>query len=192
MINIFSIIKKYSEFTKRQKQIVILLIILFALILVTNLLKYNNKTEWKYNDFDSVKEILYKSESVKNNRVIYWELKEIINNFLCTMEDVEFDSEYANNDTNLGDYYDVLSKEYKRKLTRKEFEEKASEFISRFLQEDHLGDKYVGYFAINDIYLFDDNKYICELCLENSEKEIGYFGVELNTQKAKFSIFYIE
>lgn len=195
MVIIFHIIEKYNNLTRNQKKVVVLLIVLVLLIISTSVLKIVNKntrTTWKYNSFDSVSEMLYKGETTKNNRKLYWEMKEIINNFLATMEDIEFDSENITNRTDLSDYYQVVSKEYKRKLNKSKFEDKSKQFISRFLQEDHLGNKYVDNFAIKNIYLFDDNKYICDLKLYDSDDTIGYIGIELNEKKAKFSIFYIE
>ncbi len=192
--SIFNIIESYSKLTKAQKKVGLLLIVFVILMVSTSILRIinkNNKTTWKYGSFTSASDILYKAEIIDNRR-IYWSIKEIINNFLSTMQDAEFDDTASIDKKTVSDYYSVLSDEYKRTMSNEEFEEKAKNFILSFLLEDHLGNKYVDEFIIKNVYLFDNNKYLCELSLKDSDDTVGYFGVELDENKAKFSIFYIE
>lgn len=194
MITIFDIINKFNNLTKNQKKIIVLTVILIILLIGTGILKNISNLEskeWSYKDLTSAGDILYRGQSVKNDRILYWELKDIIDNYFSTMEDAEFDSEKSTTYV-LSDYYEVISKEYRKRLNKEEFENNSTELISKFLQEDHLGNKYVDMFYIKDIYLFDKTKYLCALALSESSDVLGYIGIEMNQKDATFSIFYIE
>lgn len=194
MVTIFDIINKFNNLTKNQKKIIILLLVLIILLISTKILKSisnSDKEEWSYKNLTSASDILYRGQSVKTDRILYWELKDIIEGYFSTLEDVEFDSEATITYT-INDYYEVVTKEYKRKVNEEEFVNKSNELVSKFLQEDHLGERYVDSFYIKDIYLFDKTKYLCALSLTDSSDVLGYIGIEMNQKDAKFSIFYIE
>lgn len=170
------------------------MIIVVILATGTFILKNNleDVVKWNYDDFSSVTEILYNGKTIQNDKIIYWELKDIIYDYLSTMQDAEFGSEDDGVKVQTSEYYDVLSKEYTKILSEEEFENKSKEFITRFLYSDHLGYNYVSSFVISKIYLFDNTKYLCAISLKDSTEVLGYIGIEMDEKNAKFSIFYIE
>lgn len=176
------------------KQIIVLSIIVIVLFIGTVILKNINKEEqfkWNYNNITSAKNVLKNGNEIRN-RTLYWQLKEIISDFLITSEDEEITDAHANQEkTDYMEYYEVLSEKYKKHLSKNEFKQKADMFFNKFLLEDHLGYKYVGNFIIQKIYKYNDNMYLCVL-IEEYNQEIGYIGIELDEDKSNFRIFYME
>lgn len=179
---------------KTLKQIIILSIIVLLLFIGTVLLKNmtaDKKFKWDYGKITFASEILNQGKKI-NDRNLYWHLKEIINNFLLTMQDEE-DENIHSEETKKDylEYYDVLSKEYKKQLNKDEYEKLAITFINKFLVENHLGYKYVSDYVIDDIYQYDDSMYLCVI-VEKYTQVRGYIGIKMNEEQHKFSVFYIE
>lgn len=196
MFIILKLVEKFKKFDKNIKMTIILSFILILLVIGTSILKSmsnKDKNVWNYNEIKSAKDLLYYGEEI-NNRNVYWNLKEIINDFISTSEDKDFEDEDSNVElVEYTDYYEVLTKKYKRYLSRDQFKVLAKNFIDSFLLEDHLGNKYATNFIIESIYMYDRNEYLCVLKnIDIENDETHYIGINLNEEKLKFSIFYIE
>lgn len=190
---IYWIIEKFKELDKNVKQIIILSLIVIVLFVGTTILKnIPNKTTfvWNYKKIESAKNVLAYG-NINKDRYLYWNLKDIIYNYLSTMQDSEIDETENDIKADYKQYYDILTEKYKKHLNEKEYEEKAINFILCFLEEDHLGYKYVGDFVIKKIYEYDDNMYLC-IVSNDVLTEDRYIGIKLDENKPKFSIFYIE
>lgn len=191
---IYNIVERIKRLDKNIKQIIILSIITLILFTGTIILKNmtSNKTfQWDYDNIISAEEVLSNGEII-TDRNLYWNLKEIIYTYISTMQDDELDEINSDNEkVTYLDYYGVLSKKYKKHLNKSDYENIANIFINKFLEEDHLGYKYVSDFIIQDIYKYDDNMYLCVL-LEEYTQVKGYIGIQLDREQSKFSIFYIE
>lgn len=190
---IYNLFEKFNKLEKNKKIIIVLLLIIILLCIGTNILRhFINKTKnvWNYKEITSAEELLHKGEKI-SDRNIYWQLKDIIYNFISTRSD-EVNSQLEDDKkVDCIEYYDVLSKAYRKFLSKEEFLERAVRFTDKFLLERQLVYKYVDDFVIEEIYVYDDNKYLCVL-KANGEKEKGYIGIELNKKDQRFSIFYVE
>lgn len=193
-IIIVRLLSKFRRLDKNVKTILLLLLVIAVLNIGIFILKnLKNKDVWDYKNISTAEELLSQGKKV-NDRQLYWDFKKIINNFVATLEDsAEYtESENSNNKKgNYIDYYDVLTKKYKKYLDKKEFSLIAQKFINKFLLEDHLGYKYAGEFTINNIYQYEKNKYLCQIYVSDT-KNIAYIGFQINKDKTIFSIFYIE
>ena len=194
-INIlYNIVQKYKALEKNIKQLIMLIIIVLVFVIGTSFLKNMsniNYYRWNYKKINSAEDVLDKGKVI-SDRKLYWQLKDIIYNFLYTMEDTNFyDKNYNQENITYLDYYKVLTKKYQRQMNEDIYKEKASEFINRFMLEDHLEHKQVSDFVIDCIYKYNDDMYLCLVYSEGNNRS-GYIGIKLSQADSIFEIFYIE
>ena len=183
-----------NNISSKQK-LIILTIILVVLIVGVNILKALGKQEgiWNYKEITSATDVI-SSGSIITDRKTYYELEDIIVRFLLANDGISttnLETENIGYDATYKDYYSILTKEYKKHLSRKEFNEKANKLLNRFVIP--LDIEEFGYMntknIIKNIYGYGDNKYLCEL---QSYDNVGYIGIQLNPYKDCYYIFYIE
>lgn len=220
MFDIFTVydaIDKFNQLDRRTKIIIGLLLVIILLLVATNLLRNNleEKPEWDYSEYskvDTIQDVL--SSTKKNyNRIKYWELTSIIDDYISSIlidDEMEKVSKYS-----YSDYYELLTNEYKKKMDKKEYNKLAKDFLYRFAYETNAKNgiyKKVEY-SIKDIYLYDNNMYLCYVSVDDDEmseimrnayysnnnedivKEIkteGYIGIKLNENSSTYNIFYLE
>lgn len=220
MFNIFTVydaIDKFNKLDKNTKKIMGLLLIIVLLLIATNILKnkLEEKPEWEYSKtfkVDSIEDIVSSSKKT-NNRKRYWELTSIIDTYVSSIlvdEDMNKEFEYS-----YEDYYKLLTKEYKRGLNKKEYNELARDFVYRFAYEtnDKNGTYKKVEYSIKDVYLYDNDMYLCYISVDDNEmsdimrnayylnnsedvvreiKTDGYIGIKLNQNNGTYKIFYLE
>ena len=206
----YDFIEKISNLNKKQKIIILLISLIIILSVVTSILKSSLKDvddTWEYDkigDLESIEEYLDNDKKI-NNRVKYWELDKIIDKYIATISN---NSKYS-----YKKYYKILTDEYKKELKQVKYNLLSYDFINRFVYEIDGDYEKVSY-SIKDIYLYDNNMYLCYISVdldEMSENQInmyynyndnedieiekkhdGYIGIKLNSVKETYSIFYIE
>ena len=220
MFNIFTVydaINKFNKLDKNKKNVIGLLLIIVVLLIATNILKNNLKKEpkWDYSEYyevDTIEDILISSK--KNyDRTKYWELTGIVDKYIASiLTDDDLDKIY---EYSYEDYYEVLTSEYRKSLNRKEYNELSQDFVYRFAYEtnDNNGTYKRVEYSIKDIYLYDDNMYLCYVSIDDKEmseimrnayylnnnedivreiKTDGYIGIKLNQKNSTYEIFYLE
>lgn len=207
---VYDLIEKTKKLNKNQKIILLMLFIILILVIATSMLKANlkiDKESWDYSDvrkLESITEYINKDYLI-NNKVRYWELSNIIDKYIDTIIN---NSEYT-----YKDYYDVLTKEYKKQINREQYNKLAYDFIYKFIYESNNSTYEKVEYSVKDIYLYDDNMYLCYVSVdvdEMSDNEIGlyfkndnedivverktagYIGIKLNEKNETYSIFYLE
>lgn len=206
-IIILDLVEKFNSLDKNVKIIIVLVLVIILLSIGTNILKnMNGEDIWDYKIIDSASTLLEKGKLV-NDRILYLELKTIINNML---EDVIIDINEENTKY-YNDYYSILDKDYKKHLNKTEFKSVLDTFINKFIIEN---DTPAGIYSqlsnhIEAIYEFDDDSYLCKVVTEEIEyydetnlddnetviqtlQDIGYIGIKLNTINNTYKIFYLE
>jgi len=208
----YDLINKIKELDKKQKTVLLLLCAIIILFIGTRILKSStkdNKNVWDYKKADSIESIrtVVSSANHIDDRIKYWELTTILDKYVATITE--------NSSTSYKQFYNILTKEYKRKISKKEYNNLASEFLYGFVyQSNDDSDKYImADYSIKDIYLYDEDMYLCyisvnidnmsendkSLYYKNDYQDIvvdrktdGYIGIKLDRTNSTYSIFYIE
>lgn len=181
---------------KEQKfKLVILLFGLIVLIILVNIIKtMRNRDEiWNYSEISSAIDVI--SEGiVVNDRGKYYILEDIVIRFLLANGEGTVDNLESNNinyEATYADYYSILVDDYKRHLSKNEFEEVSNTFANKFITISAEGYKYLNTKnIIKSIYLYGNNKYLC--FLNSGSDNLAFFGVELNEDNKSYNIFYVE
>lgn len=175
-------------------------LVLFSLVLVAliiiNIVMRDLQREnqiFNYSKITRALDVIGKGELV-TDRKTYYTLEKIINKYINSylINSRDLNSE----DVNYLDYYNVLTSEYKKALNKKEYEEKAKQFLGKFYiyHEGKMeADEYMDTQSVlKDIYKFDDGTaYLCKVKSSQNNKE-GYIGIYLNKSNSSFYIFYLE
>ena len=160
-----------------------LVLVLITLLLLNHFLKSNSINDiWDYKNITTAGNIIYIGEKVED-RNTYYTLENIINTFI---------NSYLSKDMNYKDYYEVLREDYKDFLGKKKYYKAAEDFLKKFYI--NIGSDYQSMDTkelIKEIYLFNNNVYLCRLESSYSNQE-AYIAVMLNESNNLFNIVYIE
>lgn len=133
-----------------------------------------------------------------NDRNTYWTLNNIILPFLesyQTVENMDISDliEYKYNGYSLDDYYKALDTDYKKYLGKKKYLEVSKKMMEKMVSRNENGFVLKKEDLIKRIYKLNlyDNAYLCELNTVDKSSN-AYIGIILDTEKSKYSIFYIE
>lgn len=191
---IYNIGEKIKKLDKNVKQILGLssvVLILFAGTVILKTISKEKAFNWDYS-VTKITTSYFDDDIIDNDRKTYWELKSIITDFVSTMADDEMEnSNKTTKKNNYLEYYDVISKRYKKYLNKDEYAKRSQVFINKFLEEDHIGHKFVCDFVIESVYKYGSNMYLCIVVNEYNMNE-GYIGIQLDKLQSEFSIFYLE
>lgn len=171
----------------------VLLIIVFVIII--NLIKSNLDMTIDYNSVKSGSDLI-ESANITYDRETYFILEGILDKFISSYNmEIENDVPDSENAITYEDYYDVLSKSYRSRLSKNKYKEIAKNFLERFVYLDESGmdsmQMVISTNVIRGIYKLGDNKYICAVGL-NSATSYGYIGISVNPFKNTYEIFYLE
>lgn len=173
---------------KDDKKLYIILGILVICILVVlrSLIVGNKNAIVNYSKINTGYDIVAQSEEI-NDREIYYIIESILSKLV---------NSYRNfNEYDIGEYYDVLDKSYKSKISQSEYLDLINVFMEKLkvvsegnmeLQVDYVYEN-----SIKGIYEVEEDSYIAMISAEQTG-EVGYIGVTLNQDKNTFQIFYIE
>lgn len=207
----YDLIEKINNLNKNQKKIILLVLAIIVLVIGTIILKNNikaNKKVWDYkyvSKLDTIEEYI-DSANKTSDRVKYWELTSIIDKIINTINE-DLDYSYT-------DLYNILERDYKKNISKKEYNKLAYDFINRFIYDPNNNGEYVKTnYSIKDIYLYGENMYLCYVSVnvddmtdnelksyyKNNTDDIviekehyGYIGVKLDEAHETYSIFYME
>lgn len=133
-----------------------------------------------------------------NDRNTYWTLNSIILPFLesyQTVENMDISDliEYKYDGYSLDDYYKALDTDYKKYLGKKKYLEVSKKMMEKMVSRNENGFVLKKEDLIKRIYKLNlyDNAYLCELNTVD-KSSTAYIGIILDTEKSKYSIFYIE
>ena len=210
IFTVYDFIDKINNLKKNQKIVLGLIVVIFVLLISTSILKNNLKNQnnpWSYKEaakFETINANIVHTNTI-NDRVKYWEMYSIIDKYINTIINKE---EYS-----VDEYYEILTKEYKRKITKNEFKIKLNEFFNMFVYQTNSGQYNKVDYIIDNIYLYDNNMYLCHILVNTEEmseidrnlyynndsedvvterKTEGYIGIKLNEVSSTYTIFYIE
>lgn len=176
-------------------KLIALILVLIILIIGVNILK-NIRTKdeiWNYDEITSATDVI-SSGSIVSERAIYYKLEDIVVRFLLANDNIATNNLTTENigyDASYKEYYSILTADYKRHLSRAEFNRKSEEFLNKFISEIDM-EKYKVIETrniIKAIYRYDNEKYLCVLMANNNT---SYLGVKLNSDNNTYNIFYIE
>ena len=177
----------FDRLNKKQK-IIFLATALVALILLSSILSriLNSDESKKVNYGSDTGETLITSSSISTNRIIYYELQDIVEKYINSYT---VESEYS-----YDDYYSSLSDEYKSYLSKNKYKDLAENFLKKFDCTDDVDSstRVCTDTILKSVYRYDTDKYIC--MLNSKSGQVAYIGILLNsTAKEKYAeIFYIE
>lgn len=170
-----------------------LLLFTLVLVLITLLLlnylfdKNRDKGIWDYKEITSATDVMYFGEKV-TDREIYYTLESIINQYLDSYINVNDDKDKIMYE----DYYNYLTENYKKHLSKKEYKEVAENFLNKFyinINSDY--EAMYTYQILKDIYEFENSIYLCRLESKRNG-EIGYIALQIDQSQLAFNIVYIE
>lgn len=170
-----------------------LVLILIVLLLLNWLLGKNTYNGvWDYKNIDSASELIYLGEKVKD-RSTYYTLEGIVEDYLNSfLVKVGQNQEGTLNYT---EYYDYLTELYRKHLNQEEYNSVAHKFLSKFYVNAKSEYETMEYMdtenVIKNIYLFDDNIYLCEL-RSSSTGNSGYIAFALKENDNIYKLVYIE
>ena len=170
--------------------LIMFLLVLICLLIFNYFTSNSNKANeiWNYSNINTAEDVIHKGNKTLS-RDVYYTLNEIVINYI--------ESYLVQEDTlSWQNYYEVLSGEYNKYLSKKAYYTLAENFLRKFYvySEDIQieANEYMDVQdIITDIYEYENSKYLCKL--ESSiTGNVGYIGIELNTRNQTYSIFYIE
>lgn len=193
-----SVINWFKELDKN-KQILLGLIVIMSILggltLIMKSWSSNKEKTWDYSTNKISYEIISSGKLIYD-RQTYWQLDDIIFQYV--------NSYIYNQDENTKkiakapykEYYNALTKDYKKVLNKNEYVNKSEMFFNKILLETESPS---GFYEenknrISKVLLYDNNMYLCEI--EGLDKNFPivncYIGIKLDSSSNKFSIFYIE
>lgn len=192
--------EKFNKLTQLQK-IILLIIMLLLLITLYNVFKtlsYNmSKKKIDYVKFNVNTEI--SNLNKETSKAIYYSLEDAIVKYLNSYQDTEgqIGMKPEEKFVSYKKFYSILTSDYKKYLGKSNYEKKSVDFLDKFYVKVEISDSDKSYGSVDtknvikNIYVFDNNRYICEVS-NDTKKITGYIGIELNPSNSKWYIFYIE
>ena len=171
-------------YTDKQKLLffILLLIIFFICGVKTSSIDYKNMQP---SDFIN-------SCELQNDRKTYWILDDIVATFIGSSV---IEKTTDNNNISYVDYYQALDEDYQKYLGKSNYLKVAQEFFDKFRIKNIEGgiDSTIKANGNIDRYYksYDSDRYICILNTVTGET-YGYIGIELNTNKNTYKIFYLK
>lgn len=164
-----------------------LVLVLITLLLLNWFLgNIDNDRIWDYKEITSVLDVMYSGTRI-TDRETYYTLESIVNQYLNSYINV-----YNEDKIMYEDYYDYLTEDYKKHLTKKEYIKVAQKFLNKFyinINSDY--ESMDTNQVLKNIYELNNSVYICEL--ESSRNsEVGYIAFQVNKTGRNFNIVYIE
>ena len=181
-----------DEFSNKQKLaflILILAVLVVFTLLIQKYLRQDNSRKVDYSN-DSGSTLVANSDLLED-RAIFWQLNEIINSYFNSYSEYNDLGEKKKDYFSYKNYYDILTDDYKSKLSKSGYIEVANKFFAKFMP-DALDDGDPVISEVNVLgraYKFDTNKYIC---LIQTGHELAYIGIELVPSTKNWYIFYLE
>lgn len=165
-----------------------LVLVLITLLLLNYLLKGNREVGiWNYKEITTATDIMYLGQKV-TDRDTYYTLEAIVNQYLNSYINTGNDDEKLMYE----DYYNYLTENYKKHLSKKEYIEVAKNFLNKFyvnINSDY--ETMYTYQILKEIYDMGNNVYMCKLESKRNN-EIGYIAFQINQSELAFNIVYIE
>lgn len=170
-----------------------LVLILIILLLLNWLLGNNtNNGVWDYEKINSASELIYLGEKIED-RSTYYTLEGIVANYLNSF--LVGESENQEGTLNYTQYYEYLTEAYRKHLNQKEYNNVANKFLSKFYVNAKSEYEAMEYMDTNkiikNIYLFEDNIYLCELRGSQTGNK-GYIAFALKENDNIYKLVYIE
>lgn len=180
-----------EELDKNKKLYILLGVLLITcFVILTNLIKNNLNSKIDYNSDDVVADLL-KSATITYDREVYYIMEDIIVGYISSYD---LDSTVGG-EISYEEYYDVLDKTYKSKLSKSKYKEVAQNF---FKSVEYTGDtgmdvstEYITTNIIRAIYDLGDNRYLCTVGLQ-IPNSYGYIGISIDASNNSYEIFYLE
>ncbi len=185
---------KRIKLSKKQLLIIAILFLLFLMIL-KNVVDSFSGNNINYKTANAETFISMAQENY--DRQVYWNINDIISNFVFsyqTVENMDTSSivEYNYNGYKLEEYYDTLDIQYKKFLGKTGFINLSKSMLSKFAIPSDKGIKIVTEKLIKKMYKINDqDMYFCELNTVNQDYK-SYIGIKIDTVNNTFNIFYIE
>ena len=160
-----------------------LVLVLITLLLLNYFLE-NNRTDgiWNYKELTTADSIIYLGEETKD-RTTYYILESIVKDYLNSY--VNTYSESINeNKIMYEDYYNYLSKNYKKFLNKTEYIEISKNFWEKFYVKTQ------SEYEVSD-HMDSNGVYLCKLESSYTGKT-GYIAIALQKTTNSYTIVYIE
>ena len=171
------------------KLLLFTLVLVLITLLLLNFLFEGNRTDsvWNYKEITTATDVMYLGEKV-TDREIYYTLETIINQYLDS-----YIKPKTNEDKVMyEDYYDYLTENYRKYLSKREYKQVAEKFLNKFyinINSDY--EAMYTYQLLKDIYAFENNVYLCKL-VSKRNNEVGYIAFQISQSELAFNIVYIE
>ncbi len=127
---------------------------------------------------------------IQNDRETYWILEDIVSGFIGS----SLVEKTSGNEISYIDYYNALDSGYQKYLGKSKYKKLANSFFDKFrvnLSDGTFDGTVKTTGLIESFYKNpNDDKYICKLNTVTGET-YGYIGIDLNTAKKTYTIFYI-
>lgn len=179
-----------------QEKILLTLTIIILLAVGTSVLRHlllkSNNIDYNNESITS----LYDNAITVSERDIYWILNNIIDAYIKSYY-LELDSisEYDRSQIiySRGDYYEVLSNDYKKFLNKNKYMQLSENMLKKFIINESFlkEDNYIYEVRYLDSNKYRENMYICKLNTINKDVE-SYIGIQLKPNKNLYNIFYLE
>lgn len=198
--NFFKNMIKIDNISNKEKLALSITVLVLVVVIMSVLVNLNDdEVKVEYENFNVENAI--KESITTTNRQIYVDLNEIISNYLAAYnmdikaadENVDFSKiKYTREE-----YYNVLSDDYKKKLSKKDYMRLSEEFCDKFITTSKYGEYVeIKNNNINNIYILPSNKYgkNMYMCKLNTAQKgsTAYIGLNLDQVQKIYSIFYIE
>ena len=175
-----------DNITQKQRLILVitsLILLLIVFYLLKNITKPSEGINYKKTD---ITDLLISSSTIKD-RDIYWNLDEIVTEFISS-----YKVGTNKNINGTSYYYNSLDPYYKKYLGKKKYNEIANNLINKVMGENRDDFSSLPTPLITKLNKLNnyDNAYICELSTSNTN-DSAYIGIILDTDKKRYNIFYI-
>lgn len=185
----------FERFSTKENIIIFSFLLIFLIIGWNLIQKYDPFGSIKYNEVN-IDTFLSDSNTV-NNRDTYFILNDIILSFLYSGTSNTISANGEGSESNLHykystvEYYDALTDDYKRYLSKDEYLKLANKVINNYKDNYEVLYTVQNETPIRRVYKYNGIRgdyYIVKL---NASVDI-YIGIELFTEDSKFKIFYLE
>ena len=185
-IIIMKLVDIKGNITSNQRLILLLTMLVAIVVIFFGLRSINKKVEGiDYKNTDLIDLII--NSQITNDREVYWNLNEIICNFINS-----YQSKYNKKVNDLNYYYKALDPNYKKFISKKKYLELSNTLITKVIGEDQDVLSTLPEPVITEVRVLNnyDNAYLCKLSTKN-EGEDTYIGIVLDKENTKYNIFYI-
>ena len=171
------------------KLLLFTLVLVLIVLLLLNWWFDKNRVDdiWNYKEITTGAYLIYQGKKV-TDRELYYDLESIVNQYLNS-----YINKYNDKDKIMyTDYYNYLTENYKKHLSKKEYLEISENFLKKFyISIDSSYETMDTAQVVKSIYEFENNVYMCKL-QGNRSGETGYIAFRVDTANNVFNIVYIE